>query len=148
MVDGIFDVTVSTADRIATRGVAEADLSEQIDRVLDDVALDVEIRENVDRRIGDEQRLGIGRHVHDEDVADAPRGTQPGRRRCHRSHQFVGVQAALHQQFALGRVDQFDRLGGGGLAVRRSTISYRPISRPCLSRDRHDLCRRARPGSA
>ena len=38
---------------------AEADLREQIDRVLDDVALGVEIGEDIDRRVGDEQRLRI-----------------------------------------------------------------------------------------
>ena len=57
MVEGIFDVTVSTADRIATAGRAEADLGEEIDRVLHDVALGVEIGSDVDRRIGDEQRV-------------------------------------------------------------------------------------------
>ena len=57
---------------------AEADLREQVDGVLDDVALGIEIGKDVDRRVGDEQRLGIGRHVHDEDVADPPRGAQAG----------------------------------------------------------------------
>ena len=49
IVDGIFVVTVSTADRIATRGVPSPSLM-QIDRVLDDVALDLEVGEDVDRR--------------------------------------------------------------------------------------------------
>ena len=35
------------------------------------------------------------------------------------AHQLVGVQAALHQQFALGLVNELDGLGGGCLAVRR-----------------------------
>ena len=69
-------MTVSTADRIATRGVPSPSLREQIDGVLHDVALGIEVGEDVDRRVGDEQRLGVGRHVHDEDVADAPRGAQ------------------------------------------------------------------------
>ena len=81
MVDGILDVTVSTAERIATRGDAEADLREQIDRVLDDVALGIEIGGDVDRGVGDEQRLRMGRHVHDEDMADPPGGAQAGLRR-------------------------------------------------------------------
>ena len=34
------------------------------------------------------------------------------------AHQLVGMQAALHQSFALARMDHFDRLRGGGLAVR------------------------------
>ena len=44
-------------DRDARR--AEADLHEQVDRVLDDVALGIEIGKDVDRRVGDEQRLGM-----------------------------------------------------------------------------------------
>ena len=117
MVEGILEVTVSTADRIATRGVPDADLNEQIDRVLNDVALHIEIGSDVDRGIGDDQRVGMARHVHDENMADAPRGAQPGRRGRDRAHQFVGVQAALHQQFAFAGADHFDALGGGGLAV-------------------------------
>ena len=34
------------------------------------------------------------------------------------AHQLVGMQAALHQSFALARMDHFDRLRGRGLAVR------------------------------
>ena len=57
MVDGILEVTVSTAERIATRGdVPKPACVIEIDRVLDDVALGVEIGEDVDRGIGDEQR--------------------------------------------------------------------------------------------
>ena len=109
MVDGILEVTVSTADRIATRGVVPkpAWLIE-IDGVLDDVALGVEIGEDVDRRIGDEHGLGIGRHVHDEDMADAPVGAQSADLGGDGAHHLVGVQAALHQDLALALVDQFD----------------------------------------
>ena len=63
-------------DRDARR--AETDLREQIDGVLNDVALGVEVGKDVDRGVGDEQRLGMGRHVHDEDVADPPRRAQAG----------------------------------------------------------------------
>ena len=45
MVEGILEVTVSTADRIATRGIAEADSRKEIDRVLHDVDLAIEVRE-------------------------------------------------------------------------------------------------------
>ena len=51
-------VTVSTAERMATRGTPMTDFDEQVDCVLDDVPLDLEIRKNIDRRIGDEQRVG------------------------------------------------------------------------------------------
>ena len=52
-------MTVSTAERMATRGVPRPDLGEQVDGVLNDVVLGVEVGENVDRGIGDEQRFGI-----------------------------------------------------------------------------------------
>ena len=81
MVEGIFVVTVSTAREDRDPRRAEADLREEVDGVLDDVALGVEVGEDIDRGIGDEQRFRIGRHVHDEDVADAPRRAQAGRRR-------------------------------------------------------------------
>ena len=97
---------------------AETDLREKIDRVLDDVALGIEVGEDVDRGIGDEQRLGIGGHIHDEDMADPARRAQAGLARGHLAHELVGVQAALHQQLALGFVDQLDRLCRGRLAVR------------------------------
>ena len=45
MVEGILEVTVSTAERIATRGVPRPTCGTEIDRVLDDVALGVEIGE-------------------------------------------------------------------------------------------------------
>ena len=57
---------------------AETDLGKQIDGILNDVPLGIEIGKDVDRCVGDEKRLGIGRHVHDEDVADAPRRAQAG----------------------------------------------------------------------
>ena len=119
IVDGILEVTVSTAERIATRGVRQPDLREQVDRVLDDVDLGIEIGKDVDRGIGDEEHLGIGRHVHDEDVADPPPGAQAGLAGGDLAHEFVGVQAALHQELAPSRMDELDRLGGGCLAVGR-----------------------------
>ena len=53
---------------------AQPHLRVEVDRVLHDVAFGVEIGKDIDGRIGDEQCLRIGRHVHDEDVADPPRG--------------------------------------------------------------------------
>ena len=58
----------------------------------------------------------IGRHVHDEDVADAARGAQAGVAVDMAAlHQFVGVQAALHQRLDLARAHQRD----GRLPPRR-----------------------------
>ena len=57
-------------DRYTRLSEPEADM--QVDRVLHDVALRLEIGEDVDRGVGDEQNLGIGRHVEYKDVADPP----------------------------------------------------------------------------
>ena len=99
-------------------------MREEIDGVLDDVALDIEVREDVDRGVGDEQRFGIGRHIHDEDMADAAVGAQPGGLCGHGSHQLVGVQTALHQYFALAGMDQLDGLGGGRSLAGRSIDDF------------------------
>ena len=72
---------------------------------------------DVDGGVGDEQRLGISRHVHDEDVTDPPRRAQPGLARRHLAHQFVGMQAALHQKLAFGLAQKLDRFRRGGFAV-------------------------------
>ena len=77
IVDGISEVTVSTADRIATFGRPMPQGMRKIDRVLHDIDFILQRRKDVHRSVGDEQRFWIGRHVHDEDVADAPRRAQP-----------------------------------------------------------------------
>ena len=125
IVDGIFELTVSTAARIATFGLLEPERPRQIDRVLADVDLVVERRRDVDRRVGDDQHLVIGRHVHDEDVADAPAGAQPGLARDHRAEQLVGVQAALHQQLRFARAHQRHRFRRGLMAVRGLDDAHR-----------------------
>ena len=81
------------------------------------VAFDIEIGENIDGGVGDEERFGIGRNIHDEDVADAPRGPQPGLARRNFPHQFIGMKAAFHQQIALVLANEVDRLGRCFLAV-------------------------------
>ena len=119
MVDGTFGLTVSIADRIATRTSALPSacarsiafwtmwtLSSSVGAML--TAASVTISGSV-----------VGGHVHDEAVADAPRGAQPGLARDHRGHQFVGVQAALHQASALPSRTSRTASGGGGLAVGR-----------------------------
>jgi hypothetical protein len=91
----------------------------KVDGVLNDVALGFEVGKDIHRCVGDEQRLGIGRHIHDEDMADAPAGTQAGLlvRAC--GEQFVAVQAALHQKRGFPRAHEFHRLGCGRGAVGR-----------------------------
>ncbi|CPM93354.1 Uncharacterised protein [Bordetella pertussis] len=99
--------------------LAQPQAEMQRDRVAHDVGLGFQVGEDVDGRIGDEQRLGIGGHVHDEHMADAALGAQPGVARHDLVHQFVGMQAALHQQAGLPAAHQLDRGGGRGVAVRR-----------------------------
>jgi hypothetical protein len=51
-------------------------------------------------------------------VADPPFRAQTGLARRHLAHELVRVQAALHEQLALGLVDQLHRLCRRGVAVR------------------------------
>src|SRR5262249_41938010 len=79
---------------------------------------DIEIGKNIDRRIGEEQRLGIARHVHDEDVTDAPFRAQASLARRHLAHQLVRVEAALHQELAFRLLDELHRLRRRRMAMR------------------------------
>ena len=91
----------------------------EIDGVLDDVALGHQVRRDVHGGVGDEQRLGMVGHVHDEDVADAPAGAQPGLALRDLGQQLVRVQAALHEELRLALAHERDGLLGRRLAVRR-----------------------------
>ena len=129
-------------------GQRPAEAMRQVNRVLADISLVFQRRSDVDRRVGDHQRLRIGGHRHDEGVADPPAGPQPGGRGDHGAHQLIGVEAPLHQRLGAGRANQFDRLG-----CRRVGIGYvfdcvgarrsvRPLARPRRS------SAAGRPGSA
>ena len=74
---------------------------------------------DVDRGVGDDERLLVGRHVEHEAVAEAARGAQPGVALHHLTEQLVGVQAALHQRLGAAAGDLLHRLRGGGVAVGR-----------------------------
>ena len=76
-------------------------------------------------------------------MADAPVGAQAGRFCGHAAHQLVGMKAALHQQLALGLVNQFhgpgcSRFTMGGV----DDLELRDIE-IVLRRDRLDLGRRS-----
>jgi hypothetical protein len=73
----------------------------EIDRVLHDVHLGLEIRQDVDRGVGDDQRVFVTGDVHHKAMADAAGGADARFARNYRTHQLVGVQAALHQGFGL-----------------------------------------------
>ena len=116
-VDGTSGLTLSIALRIATRTSFGAERVREVDRVLNDVDLRLQIRRDVDRRIGDDQRLVVARNVHDEAMTDAPGGAQAGIALDHGAHQLVGVQAALHQRFGSSLANQLDGFGCRILAV-------------------------------
>ncbi len=97
---------------------AETDVDEEVDCVLDDVAFHLEIRENVDGRIGDKQRLRVSRHVHDKDMADTARRPQSVTGRRHRPHELVSMQAPLHQELAFGFANEFHCFGRSRFAMR------------------------------
>ena len=111
-------MTVSTAERIATRGKVQIRLGKEIDGILNDVPFIVEVRENIDCRIGHENGICIGRHIHYKHMANTAVGPQSIGLGRDAPHQFVRVQAALHQHFAAASVNQFDSFGSGRLAVR------------------------------
>ena len=152
MVEGMLGFTVSTADRIATFGDPKSEAGVQVDGVLDDVALGHQIGRDVDGGIGDEERLWMVRNVHDEDVADAPAGAQPGLTLGDRAEKLVGMQAALHQQLGLARAHELDRFLGRLLTVRNiddldasdvETVRLGNASNPVLRSDQngHDHVR-------
>ena len=118
MVDGILDVTVSTAERIATLGIRSRRACARSMAFCDDVGLVLQRGGDVDRRIGDEQRLRIGRHVHDEHVADAPCGADAGVFVNHLAHQLIGVETALHQRIGFTGTNELHGLRRRGVAVR------------------------------
>ncbi len=89
----------------------------EIDGVLADVALVLERRRDVDRRIRDDQKLGIGRHVHDIDMADAAFGAKPRAAADDGTEQFVGMQAALHDRADLAGNRKLDGEGRCRMAV-------------------------------
>ncbi len=96
-----------------------AQIVREVDRVLHDVDFVLQRRRDVHRGVGDDERIGVPRHVHDEAVADAPRGAQPRVAPDHRAHQLVGVQAAFHQRFRAPGAHLRHRLVGRLLAERR-----------------------------
>ena len=106
IVDGTFGLTVSIADRIATRtsGTRSAcarsiafwmmsTLSSSVGAMLTAASVTISVS-------------AYDGHVHHEAVADAPRGAQARLAPDDRAHQLVGVQAALHQRLGLALAHQ------------------------------------------
>ena len=68
----------------------------------------------------------IGRHVHDEHVADAASGAQPGFAGNDRAEKLVGVQASFHQQLGLALAHELDGFGRRRVTVRHVDDPGRP----------------------
>jgi len=77
-------------------GLGQTEHMGELDRVLDDVDLIFEGGRDHDRRVGDHQRVRVGRHVGEKDVTDAASGAQV---LDDLDHHLVGVQRPFHQGF-------------------------------------------------
>ena len=102
---------------MATRDFGEAEHMGEVDRILQDVDLLGQAREDVDRGIRDDQRIVMTRNIHDEAMAEPPRGAQAAVALDDGAHQLVGVQTALHQRLRAAFADQLDCPLRGGAAV-------------------------------
>ena len=91
----------------------------EFDGVLNDIDLRIKIRRNVHRRVGDDERLLMIWHVHDEAMADAAFGADSALARDYGAHELIGVKAALHEGFDSPRGDEADRLRRGVMAMPR-----------------------------
>ena len=88
----------------------------ELDGVLDDVHLFFDIRIDVYCRVGNEEQSWVARRVDDEDMTHAPSRAEP--LFVHdRTHELVGMEAALHQRLDLVVASEFNRLSGRGVAV-------------------------------
>ncbi len=81
-------------------------------------------RRDIDGGVGDDQRLGITRYVHQITMRHAPLGAQAGFPHDDGAQQFIGMQRALHDgaDFSLRR--QGCGFGRRGMAMRH--IDERP----------------------
>ena len=76
-------------------------------------------------------------------MADAPFRPQPSARGGHLAHQLVGVKAAFHQELALPRPYQLDRLSRSRMAVGRIDQFEFPDIDLGVARDIADFCLRS-----
>ena len=127
-------------NRDLRRGDAKG--NREIDGVLADIDFVLERRGNVDGRVGHDEDLVVGRHVHDEDVTDAAARPKPSLPRHHGAQQLVGVQAPLHEQLGLTQAHELHGLGRRCVAVRRVDQADLTELDSVLLRDVADLLRR------
>ena len=93
--------------------------SRKINRILHNVDLVLQRRRNVNRGVGDNQRIRMARHVHDEAMADAARRAYAPFARHHCSHYLVRMEAALHQSLGFAITRKLDGFCCGIVTVQR-----------------------------
>ena len=129
MVAGIFEVTVSTAARMATLGFSRPREMARSMAFWQMSTLSSKRGSNIDRAVGNDQHLVISGNIHDKHMADAAPGAQSAFAGDDRRHQLVGMQAAFHQEFGLSLAQQFHSL-------RRRRVAVRGIHNLKLAEDR------------
>ena len=77
----------------------------EINRILDYINLGIEIWRDIDRRVGDDERLRIARNVHNEAMANATLSANSAMRGNNGTHEFVGMETSLHQGVRATRGD-------------------------------------------
>jgi hypothetical protein len=68
--------------------------------------------------------MGQRGYIHDKAMADAAARAHAALHADHLAHQFVRMQATLHERFGLTDADQFNGFGGSGMAVRNVNNRY------------------------
>jgi hypothetical protein len=89
----------------------------EIDRVLKNVDLLGQSGGDVDCGVGNDQWLGMTGNIHYETVAEPAGGAQAAVTFHHFGHEFVGMEAALHQSLGLALAHELDRAFCGSVAV-------------------------------
>ena len=105
----------------------------EIDGVLNDVALRHEIRRDVHRGVRDEQRLRMGRNIHDKNMTDASPRAQPGLPLRNGPKELIRMETSFHQQLGLARSTSSTALSAAVWLCGTSTISTPATSRPQLA---------------
>ena len=124
-------------------GLGNAYCPRQDDRVLNNVALLIEIRRDVHRGIADDDGTRIGRSCDEHAVAQQPARPQPILALQHRVHVLIGVQASLHQCAGLAAAGQVGSDSCGFLGIGGRDDLVRRQIKLCLCGNLADLLLRS-----
>ena len=92
-----------------------------------------EIRRDVHRSVRDEQRLRMGRNIHDKNMTDASPRAQAGLPLRNGSKELIRMETSFHQQLGLARSTSSTALSAAVWLWGTSTISTLATSRPQLA---------------